>query len=78
MGTRKNDMNKWALGHKSTRGKLRQMGIAIDVYGYWGLMSTWRKKATGQMSTGGNEHCGQIGTLAQMDPGRDGDRENLF
>ena len=46
-------------------------------------MSTWRNGAPGQMNTGANglwenEHCGQIGTLGQMDPGRDKNRENLF
>ena len=30
------------------------------------------------MSTEGNEHCGQIGTLGKMDPGRDGDREKII
>ena len=84
MGTRKNDINKWAFGAYEHQRKIRANGhFAIDVYGYRGLMSTWRKGAPGQMNTGangtgGNEHCGQINTLGQMDPGRDGDRENLF
>ena len=84
MGTRKNDINKWVLGAYEHQKNIRANGhFAIDVYGYRGLMSTWRKGAPGQMNTGangtgGNEHCGQISTLGQMDPGRDGDRENLF
>ena len=84
MGTRKNDINKWALGSYEHQRKIRANEyFAIDVYDYRGLMSTWRKGAPGQMNTGangtgGNEHCGQIGTLGKMDPGRDGDREKLF
>ena len=84
MDTRKNDINKWALEVYEHQRKIRaNVHFAIDVYGYQGLMSTWRKGAPGQMNTGangtgGNEHCGQIDTLRQMDPGRDGDRKNLF
>ena len=71
MGTRKNDINKWALGAYEHQRKIRaNEHFAIDVYGYRGLMSTWRKGATGQMNTGangaeGNEHCGQIDTLGK-------------
>ena len=84
MGTGKNNISKWALGAYEHQRKLRPNGhFAIDVYGYRGLMSTYRKGAPRQMSTGANgtgenEHCGQIDTLGQMDSGRDGDRENLF
>ena len=60
MGTRKNDINNWDLGAYEHQRKLRGNGhFAIDVYGYRGLMSTWRKGAPGQMNTGANGHWGK-------------------
>ena len=53
MGTRKNDINKWALGAYEHQRKIRaNEHFAIDVYGYWGLMSTCRIGAPGQMALG--------------------------
>ena len=60
MGTRKNDINKWALGAYEHQRKIRANGhFAINVYGYRWLMSTWRKGAPGQMNTGANGHWGK-------------------
>ena len=60
MGTRKNDINSWALGAYEHQRKIRANGhFAIDVYGYRGLMSTWRKGAPGRMNIGANGYWGK-------------------
>ena len=66
MGTRKNDINKCALGAYEHQRKIRANGhFAIDVYGYRGLMSTWKKGVPGQMALGEMSIAGIL-TLGEM------------
>ena len=61
MGIRKNDINKWALGAYEHQRNVRANGhFAIDVYGYRGLMSTWRKGAPGQLALGEVSIAGKL------------------